>query len=52
MDDCPDKSDEADCGTCDFESSSCGWYDNGNGEFRWNRKQAPSDNPQGPEVFF
>jgi hypothetical protein len=27
--DCPDASDEKNCGTCNFEFNSCGWYDGG-----------------------
>jgi len=48
--DCDDSSDEADCGTCDFETSWCGFVDRSNDKFVWNRKQAPSSNSQGPQV--
>ena len=29
INDCPDGSDENNCGTCNFEASACGWYDGG-----------------------
>lgn len=45
--DCSDGSDEAECGECDFEKSTCGWRDGNIDEFRWIRKQAPSDNING-----
>ena len=49
IDDCPDGFDEKECGTCDFETSTCGWYDGG-----WNvkiiRKTGPSSNPFGPQI--
>ena len=48
--DCPDKSDEADCGTCNFENSWCGWYDVSDGETKWTRNKAPSVNPNGPQI--
>ena len=48
--DCDDSSDEADCGTCDFELSTCGWSDRSSDKFVWNRKQAPSSNIQGPQI--
>jgi hypothetical protein len=48
--DCSDSSDEINCGTCDFETSSCGWYDGGDDEFKFVRKQAPSPNSNGPQV--
>jgi hypothetical protein len=47
---CDDRSDEAECGTCDFETSSCGWYDRSDDKFVWKRKQAPSINNQGPQA--
>jgi hypothetical protein len=50
INDCLDKSDEAECGTCDFELSRCGYYDDSEGEEKWNRRQAPSLNPNGPKV--
>jgi len=49
-DDCPDKSDEVDCGTCNFENNWCGWYDLSDGETKWTRKQAPSSNSIGPQI--
>ena len=49
LSDCDDSSDEEDCGTCDFEQSSCGWSDQSNDKFIWSRRQAPSSNPQGPQ---
>ena len=49
IDDCPDGFDEKECGTCDFETSTCGWYDGG-----WNvkiiKKTGPSSNPFGPQI--
>lgn len=48
--DCADKSDEAECGTCDFETSWCGWYDSSNDKSVWNRVKSPSQNPQGPQI--
>ena len=47
---CDDKSDEDDCGTCDFESSWCGWFDQSDGRLAWTRRKAPSQNPTGPQV--
>ena len=47
---CDDKSDEEDCGTCDFETSQCGWYDRSDDKFVWKRKQSPSSNPTGPQI--
>ena len=48
--DCDDKSDEDDCGTCDFESSWCGWFDQSDGKLAWTRRKAPSQNPVGPQI--
>ncbi len=48
--DCDDKSDEDECGTCDFENSWCGWYDNSDDETRWTKKKAPSSMRSGPKV--
>jgi hypothetical protein len=50
INDCDDKSDEINCGDCDFENSWCGWYDDSTGATVWTRKQAPSPNPTGPQV--
>lgn len=50
INECQDKSDEAECGTCDFEKSWCGYYDDSAGEEKWNRRQAPSLNPNGPKI--
>ena len=47
--DCPDNSDEKNCGTCDFEASTCGWYDGG-ANMEWIRKKGPSANSFGPQV--
>ena len=47
--DCPDGADEKNCGTCDFETSSCGWYDD-NYELTWVRKTGPSSNSNGPQI--
>ncbi|CAF0724038.1 unnamed protein product, partial [Brachionus calyciflorus] len=48
--DCSDKSDEAECGTCNFETSWCGFYDDSDDEVVWMRRQAPSINTLGPQV--
>jgi hypothetical protein len=48
--DCNDKSDEIDCGTCNFETSLCGFYDISSGYTRWTRNKAPSSNPTGPQI--
>jgi len=50
VDECGDGSDEAECGTCDFESGMCGFYDTSEEEFRWARRQAPSKVLSGPQV--
>ncbi len=50
VDDCGDGSDEAECGTCDFESGMCGFYDKSEDMFRWNRTKAPSGISTGPKV--
>ena len=49
INDCADGSDEKECGTCDFETSTCGWYDDG-WNAKWVRKTGPSSNPFGPQV--
>ena len=49
--DCDDKSDEAECGTCTFESGMCGWYDSSyDNESKWTIKQAPSVWSTGPQI--
>jgi len=50
VDDCGDASDEAECGTCDFETGMCGFYDGSEDEFKWKRTQAPSKISAGPQV--
>ncbi len=50
VDDCGDASDEAECGTCDFETGMCGFYDGSEEQFRWTRRQAPSKVVSGPQV--
>lgn len=35
--DCPDGSDEKNCGNCTFDNSQCGWIDSSAGSFRWTR---------------
>lgn len=47
--DCADNSDEKNCGTCDFESSTCGWYD-ADQNMKWIRNTGPSSNSYGPQV--
>ncbi|XP_022096408.1 MAM and LDL-receptor class A domain-containing protein 1-like [Acanthaster planci] len=39
-DDCADKSDEANCGNCDFESNQCGWSGITSGLYQWERRQS------------
>ncbi|XP_041467549.1 MAM and LDL-receptor class A domain-containing protein 1-like [Lytechinus variegatus] len=43
QEDCPDKSDEAFCGPCTFESGLCGWNDESYGQYVWEQKQAGTD---------
>ncbi|KAL0966606.1 hypothetical protein UPYG_G00297350 [Umbra pygmaea] len=38
--DCDDGSDEEFCGSCDFESHSCGWNDSSEGPYRWRWEMA------------
>jgi len=38
--DCSSGEDEANCGKCSFETTSCGWYDNSFGDHLWNRTMA------------
>lgn len=50
--DCPNGDDESNCGTCDFETSTCGWDDESFGGHMWNKTTAlnsglPSDNTIG-----
>ena len=40
IDDCPDKSDETQCGNCTFEDDTCGWRDTSSGNWAWNREAA------------
>ncbi|PIK45149.1 hypothetical protein BSL78_17989 [Apostichopus japonicus] len=50
--DCPDLSDEDDCGySCQFESNLCGWISEYTGAFRWirGRGELPQDNT-GPYI--
>ena len=47
--DCEDGSDENNCGTCDFEKSTCGWYDGG-WSLEWIRKTGASTNANGPQI--
>ena len=47
--DCLDGSDEKDCGTCDFETNTCGWYDAGY-NIQWIRQTGPSTNLLGPQI--
>jgi hypothetical protein len=52
--DCVDGSDEKNCGTCDFENSTCGWFDIADNAFgvnmAWKRKMGPSSNSYGPQI--
>ncbi|XP_077978864.1 MAM and LDL-receptor class A domain-containing protein 1-like [Glandiceps talaboti] len=36
---CPDGSDEANCGSCDFETDQCGYIDQSSGSSEWQRSQ-------------
>ena len=47
---CPDASDEKNCGNCDFETSACGWKDSLQYGFEWIRKTGPSTNIYGPQI--
>lgn len=39
------------CGNCDFETSTCGFYDKSSGRFLWSRVQEPTNNTdQGPQT--
>lgn len=38
--DCPNGEDEKNCGSCDFEVDTCGWFDNSYGDHFWNRSLA------------
>ena len=44
--DCPDRSDEINCGPCTFETDSCKWTDSSNGKIMWSRDA--SNNNIGP----
>ena len=50
VNDCDDKSDEAECGTCDFENGMCGFYDKSYGDIKWDLRKAPSFLISGPKV--
>lgn len=39
---CMDTTDEAQCGTCFFETGNCGWRDHSTGQFSWNNVPANS----------
>ena len=47
-DDCHDRSDETECGSCNFEQSSCGFVDESSGGIAWSRELANSNNHLGP----
>ena len=38
--DCPNGDDESSCGSCDFETSQCGWDDDSYGGHKWNKTTA------------
>ncbi|KAG1666097.1 MAM and LDL-receptor class A domain-containing protein 1 [Nymphon striatum] len=38
--DCPDESDETDCGSCDFETGTCGWVATLDYKYEWARHQS------------
>ncbi|XP_035827621.1 MAM and LDL-receptor class A domain-containing protein 1-like [Aplysia californica] len=48
--DCKDGSDEANCGTCTFESGLCGWNDRSDGMFAWVNATAASATGTMPRV--
>ena len=48
--DCSNGLDEVNCGDCDFEKSSCAWFDDSPGELIWDRGQAGSASTTGPSV--
>ena len=50
INDCPDASDETSCGTCNFETSTCGWTDGLYYGFEWIRKTGPSSTLSGPQI--
>lgn len=35
--DCEDGRDEMFCGDCNFDATTCGWYDDSSGAYRWDR---------------
>ncbi|XP_077864149.1 MAM and LDL-receptor class A domain-containing protein 1-like [Saccoglossus kowalevskii] len=43
--DCPDASDELNCGECTFENGTCEYNDNSRGEYRWERWSGPTPTP-------
>jgi hypothetical protein len=43
INDCDDNGDEIDCGSCNFENSNCGWYDESDDAFSWVRQEAPAE---------
>ncbi|GFN85437.1 MAM and LDL-receptor class a domain-containing protein, partial [Plakobranchus ocellatus] len=45
LEDCPDGSDEQNCGSCDFETNMCGWHDESLGIYSWVYR-ASSQQPQ------
>ncbi|XP_033751986.1 MAM and LDL-receptor class A domain-containing protein 1-like [Pecten maximus] len=45
---CSDNSDEANCGTCTFETNQCGWSDASSGRYNWHRFQGVSPGTGGP----
>jgi hypothetical protein len=48
--DCANGLDESFCGDCDFESNTCAWIDDSEGDLVWERGQAGSVSVNGPPV--
>lgn len=48
--DCSDGSDEVNCGTCNFEKSSCGWISDNYDGVDWIRQTGASNFSDGPQI--